>query len=61
MTTLYTLANQVYGQYQKRGTGQHSPDEALWQLREYMEENPDVTDTNVIVENVVILLLETDY
>ena len=33
MTTLYTLANQVYGQYQKRGTGQHSPDEALWQLR----------------------------
>jgi len=26
-----------------------------------MEENPDVTDTNVIVENVVILLLESDY
>lgn len=61
MTTLYTLANQVYASYLKRGTGLHSPDESLWQLREYMEENPDVTDTNVIVENVVNLLLESDY
>jgi hypothetical protein len=61
MTTLYSIANQVYGQYLKRGKGLHSPDEALWQLKEYMESNPDVTDTNVIVENVVILLLELDY
>ena len=61
MTTLYTLANQVYASYLKRGKGLHSPDEALWQLREYVEGNPDVTEPDVIVENVVILLLETDY
>ena len=61
MTTLYTLANQVYALYLKRGKGLHSPDESLWQLIEYMEENPDVTEPDVIVENVVNLLLETDY
>jgi hypothetical protein len=61
MTTLYTIANQVYGQYLKRGKGQHSPSDALYQLEQYIESNPDVTEPDVIVENVVNLLLETDF
>jgi len=61
MTTLYTIANQVYASYLKRGKGIQSPTEALWQLEQYIESNPDVTEPDMIVENVVNLLLESDY
>jgi hypothetical protein len=61
MTTIHSIANQVYNQYLRKGKGFHSPDDALWQLNEYLEEHPDVYDVGVIVENVVNLLLESDF
>ena len=61
MTTIHSIANQVYNQYLRKGKGFHSPDYALWQLNEYLEEHPDVYDVGVIVENVVNLLLESDF